>query len=107
MTEAQVLIARTTFIAMVDGRRVLVKKGKTRVLADHDLATSHPESFKPADVQFGVVTRDEDKHEPPAETAPDSKAVRAWAAENGIDVPKRGKISDAVVEAYTKAHEGS
>lgn len=51
----------------------------------------------------GVETR---QAEPTTDSAPDAKAVRAWAAENGIDVPKRGKVSDDVIEQYTKAHEG-
>jgi hypothetical protein len=32
------------------------------------------------------------------------RAVRAWAAEQGIDVPARGRVPASVVEAYTAAH---
>lgn len=31
----------------------------------------------------------------------DPKAIRAWAAENGIDVPARGRIPQAVQDAYS------
>lgn len=109
-TAQPVYVARKTFVTLIDGKRVTVHKDKTRVSADHELVARYPGKFRQADdgLAFGVVTRD-DKPEPtpePEPTGPDSKAVRAWAAENGIDVPKRGKIADAVVEAYTAAHEG-
>ena len=30
--------------------------------------------------------------------------IRAWARENGMDVPERGRVSAAVREAYAAAH---
>lgn len=35
---------------------------------------------------------------------PDAKAVRQWAAENGIQVNTRGRIQAEVVEKYEAAH---
>lgn len=35
---------------------------------------------------------------------PDAKAVRMWAAENGIQVNTRGRIQADVVERYEAAH---
>ncbi|MDQ0733204.1 histone-like nucleoid-structuring protein Lsr2 [Arthrobacter sp. B1I2] len=35
---------------------------------------------------------------------PDAKAVRIWAAENGIPVNTRGRIQAEVVEKYEAAH---
>jgi len=35
---------------------------------------------------------------------PDAKAVRMWAAENGINVNTRGRIQAEVVEQYEAAH---
>jgi hypothetical protein len=35
---------------------------------------------------------------------PDAKAVRLWAAENGITVNTRGRIQADVVEKYEAAH---
>ena len=35
---------------------------------------------------------------------PDAKAVRTWAAENGIPVNTRGRIQAEVVEKYEAAH---
>lgn len=36
---------------------------------------------------------------------PDLKAIRAWAEENELDVPKRGRIPEEVVELYNEAQE--
>ncbi len=36
-----------------------------------------------------------------------SSTIRAWAAANGIDCPKRGRIPAAVVERYTASMEVS
>jgi hypothetical protein len=35
---------------------------------------------------------------------PDAKAVRLWAAENGINVNTRGRIQAEVMEKYEAAH---
>ncbi|WP_104045443.1 histone-like nucleoid-structuring protein Lsr2 [Arthrobacter sp. ZGTC412] len=35
---------------------------------------------------------------------PDAKAVRLWAAENGVQVNTRGRIQAEVVEKYEAAH---
>lgn len=34
----------------------------------------------------------------------DTKTIRTWAAENGVDCPSKGRIPQAIVEAYIKAH---
>jgi hypothetical protein len=34
-----------------------------------------------------------------------SSTIRAWAAANGIDCPKRGRIPASVIERYTKSME--
>lgn len=39
-----------------------------------------------------------------ASTGPDAKAVRAWAAENNIEVPARGRIPGSVIEQYRATH---
>jgi hypothetical protein len=38
--------------------------------------------------------------------APNSAAIRAWAADNGVAVSPRGRISQSVVEQYRAAHTG-
>ncbi len=34
----------------------------------------------------------------------DAKAVRAWAQEQGLDVPARGRVPASIIEAYQSAH---
>lgn len=40
-------------------------------------------------------------------TAPRPAEVRAWAREQGIDVPARGKLPPEIVERYLEAREES
>lgn len=35
---------------------------------------------------------------------PDSAIIRAWAVENGYDLPSRGRLSQDVIDAYMDAH---
>lgn len=37
-------------------------------------------------------------------SGPDAKVVRAWAQENGHDVPSRGRVPASIIEAYESAH---
>ncbi|MHC8609965.1 histone-like nucleoid-structuring protein Lsr2 (plasmid) [Paenarthrobacter ureafaciens] len=39
-----------------------------------------------------------------AQGGPDAKAVRMWAAENGLQVNARGRIQAEIVEKYEAAH---
>ena len=36
--------------------------------------------------------------------ARDWKAIRAWAADSGLDCPATGKVPNAIVDAYDQAH---
>jgi hypothetical protein len=42
----------------------------------------------------------------PAEPAPSTAEVRAWARANGLDVPDRGRLRPEVHEAWRSAHPG-
>ncbi|HET9501297.1 MAG TPA: Lsr2 family protein [Marmoricola sp.] len=35
---------------------------------------------------------------------PTPAEIRAWARDNGMDVPERGRVSEAVRQAYAAAH---
>lgn len=37
-------------------------------------------------------------------SGPDAKQVRAWAQEQGLDVPARGRVPGSIIEAYEAAH---
>ena len=39
-----------------------------------------------------------------ASSKPDSAAIRQWGRDNGYEVPTRGRVPQAVVEAYEAAH---
>ena len=39
-----------------------------------------------------------------SDSGPSPADIRAWARENGWDVPERGRVSAEVREAYTAAH---
>ena len=67
----------------------------------HDLG-----DLEPTDDEDDIVWDDEDATEPsPVEAAPASAAeVRAWAKANGVKVPARGAVPDAVRDAYNTAH---
>lgn len=43
----------------------------------------------------------------PASRDYDPKAVRAWAAANGVEVPARGRVPLTVIQAYREAHGAS
>jgi len=58
---------------------------------------------KPAGSREGRGSPVRQKQELPASSA----TIRAWAAANGVDCPKRGRIPTAVVERYTKSMEVS
>lgn len=42
----------------------------------------------------------------PADTGASSAAVRAWATENGVTVPSRGRVPDSVRQQYAAAQAG-
>jgi hypothetical protein len=49
-------------------------------------------------------TRRGKKSSPAASSGPSAAEVRAWARENGWDVPDRGRVSADVRQAYDAAH---
>lgn len=55
MAAAKMLVATRTFITYLDGKRVVVTKGKTRVREGHELTKGRERLFKPADAQFDDV----------------------------------------------------
>ncbi|MEW2300273.1 histone-like nucleoid-structuring protein Lsr2 [Streptomyces sp. NPDC006655] len=100
---------------------VLSWEGRTLTLGEdvyaregHPILDAYQQEFEPVFVTFEVDDAAGPAESAPAEQGPaddqteggakpDPKAVRAWAAENGVDVPARGKIPDAVYEQYAAA----
>lgn len=76
-----------------------------------DLNNDHASELRGALERFTAVARQTSggRGRPAARKAsshggPDAKAVRQWAAENGIQVNTRGRIQAEVVEKYEAAH---
>ena len=49
-----IYIATNSFATHVDGKRVMVRKGVTRVREGHQLLKDNPDRFKPIDVHYDV-----------------------------------------------------
>lgn len=93
------------------GNEVVVTARLCRTLDDNLVPENHPAArwlyCVPGDLipraeaeKYGLLSASEDE-----EPATDLKAIRAWAVENGIKVSKQGKIAQAVIDQYAKAHE--
>lgn len=111
-----IYVARKTAALVFAGKTVFIEEGSTMAREGHPILEAAPEMFEPVFVHFEVDGEQPDPDEPPpaepAETqapagTPAPKDVRAWAAGQGIDVPARGKLPDAVVEQYQAAQQGA
>jgi hypothetical protein len=51
------LVARRSFVATYDGRKVAVHRGRTRVSADHELARRFPLRFEPVRMREEAAAR--------------------------------------------------
>lgn len=118
-----ILVAKRTAALVWHGRTLVIQAGETFAREGHPILDSYGDEFEPIMVHFEVddsesekteapkappapepspPAQDEPKAQQPAEPAP--KDVRAWAAEQGIDVPARGKLPENVVQQYQAAH---
>lgn len=118
-----ILVARKTAALLFEGRTFFIEEGVTMAREGHAILAAAGSMFEPLRVHFEVeedldadpgetTTTPETPDVPPAaadvpqdtaSAAPAPKDVRAWAAEQGIDVPARGKPPEAVVEQYLAA----
>lgn len=69
MTCSKIYIARITAHVVYEGKRVLVRQGKTTVHEDHGLYKAHPELFVPQRVDWDVEDAPAPKPQPVVETA--------------------------------------
>lgn len=75
--------------------------------ADEAAAAGIPSKHKPPKRGHRWELVGDDEVEPVGDDEvdePKPAAVRAWARENGLDVPARGTIPADVVDAYKAAH---
>jgi hypothetical protein len=91
---ADIMIARTGAVVVVDGVEVEVHAGVSTADSDSRIVHVYPDLW----AKFPLPDED-------TSAEPSPKEVRAWAREAGIEVPDRGKLPDELVERY-KAERG-
>ncbi|MDP9904542.1 histone-like nucleoid-structuring protein Lsr2 [Arthrobacter bambusae] len=73
-----------------------------------DLNTAHANELREAVRKFTTAARKVGRAKTPprraAASGSDTKAIRAWAIENGIPINRRGRIQADVIERYQAAH---
>lgn len=129
MRDRTIFVATSSVLSEYDGRPLYIHQGLTTVRAGHPLLETHDRLFEPLrpTFEYDPVTEQDTPDEPPVQEAaaesegdaptgteddgdapvapePHAKDVRAWAVENGIEVPARGKLPTEVVGAYKAAH---
>jgi hypothetical protein len=106
------MATKTILIDDFDGTDAVetIKFGLDGVTYSVDLNTEHAVELRGALSRFIEVGRKEGgtkrqmKTLSDGDTKIDTKAVRLWAAENGIQVNTRGRLQADVVEQYLAAH---
>lgn len=99
---SNVYVAKKTAVLQVDGKRVTIRRGLTRVREGHPLLDGREDLFEPLTVHYDV----EQASAAPGEKRDlDLTAVREWAKENGYDVSDRGKLPRSVIDAYQQRDE--
>lgn len=110
-----IYVAKKTAALVFAGKTVFIEEGSTMAREGHPILDAAGSMFEPVFVHFEV-----DGDTPPAPetpetvqpdpaavagaTTPAAKDVRAWAAEQGIEVSPKGKLPDALNEQYAVAH---
>jgi hypothetical protein len=104
------MIAVRPGIVYIDGKRRMVRKGRTTAHSDHPIVTEHRKLWVrlavdyPTEVDPAQTPARADQDSPADDLDQDSPALRAairrWAAEVGIEVSPRGRIPDAVRDKY-------
>lgn len=93
---AEILMAaQSAAVTLDDGIPRMIEAGRTMAHADHPIVTGCPSLWQPLRVHYSTAEPDPTQY--------DAKAVRAWAAQQGVDVPARGKLPDTIVAQYQAA----
>lgn len=97
MSDGTIFVAKDSVLGEFEGQPLYIHQGVTTVRAGHPLLDTFGGLFVPLRPTFEVQS------EPVAAPEPDPKAVRAWAAENGVEVSAKGKIPADVNAAFQAA----
>lgn len=115
MFDGTIFVATDSIHGAFEGRPVYLHKGVTTARAGHPVLAAFADHFVPLRPTFEVEAEPEGAAEdgavseatPPPAAAPAPAEVRAWAAEQGIEVSAKGKLPADVVDAYVAAHQGA
>lgn len=88
----------------VDSKSPAIEFALEGVVYTIDLTDGEKNDLRQALAPFIAVAQKHTSSRRTSSTGADPKAVRAWAKENGIAVPARGRIPADVAEAYRSAH---
>lgn len=104
----EVLVAATTTTFRHGDRRVYLVEGQTLVRSDDPVVKGREAMFRPLNLGYlgGPVEQATAAPGEKRDLGLEAKAVRAWAAKEGIEVPARGKLPADLVEQYRAAHGG-
>lgn len=112
---ADVMICTQSAQVLVDDgdRLEWVRAERTTAHADHPVVVEHPHLWRPLPINYPspAAVEPAGDGEPEGSDAvtsgpasePAARDVRAWAREQGIDVPARGHLAADVVEQYKAA----
>ncbi len=111
---ADVMICSQSAQVLVDGERLeWVRAERTTAHSDHPVVTEYPHLWRPLPINFpspafvgecAEGTPEDVSPEVEAPAEPSAKDVRAWAADNDIEVNAKGPLPADVVERYKQAH---
>jgi len=99
-----IFVATAGAVAFIGGRRITIQEGAT-ARAGHPILEGREHLFAPLQVDFDLDDDPAAEPEQPADGAPAAKDVRAWAKEQGIEVPARGALPADLYAQYQAAHQ--
>lgn len=109
------ICAQSAQVLVDDGDRLeWVRAERTTAHADHQVVVDYPHLWRRLEINYPTSPLDPIEVEPvadteddeaPAASEPSAKDVRAWAAENDIEVNAKGPLPADVLELY-KADQG-
>lgn len=70
-----------------------------------EAAAEAPETQTEGDDTPEPVEVTPEPSEPQEDDKPEAKVVRAWAVENNVEVPAKGRVPETVYEQYAEAHK--
>lgn len=88
----------------VDSKSPTVEFALEGVVYTIDLTDGEKDDLRKALAPFIAVAQKQLPSRRTNSTGAEPKAIRAWAKDNGIAVPARGRIPADVAEAYKAAH---